>query len=68
VVEKAESLLLTKRGALGPVIERTMVEAALPARESSEVSHLGCCVSASPVLKVVSSVAMMAKEWVVGMP
>ena len=57
-----------KRGALGPVIEMTTVEAALLARETSEVSHLGCCVSARPVLKVVSSVAMVAKEWEVGMP
>src|SRR5205807_10359956 len=46
----------------------TTVEADLLARESSEVSHLGCCVSARPVLKVVSSVAMVAKEWEVGMP
>src|SRR5437868_3219261 len=44
----------------------TTVEAALLARETSEVSHLGCCVSARPVLKVVSSVAMVAKEWEVG--
>src|SRR5207253_9715336 len=57
-----------KRGALGPVMEMTTVEAALQARESSEVSHLGCCMSARPVLKVVSSVAMVAKEWEVGMP
>src|SRR5437588_7867812 len=57
-----------KRGALGPVIEMTTVEAALLAWESSEVSHLGCCVSARPVLKVVSSVAMVAREWEVGMP
>src|SRR5437868_3994060 len=57
-----------KRGALGPVIEMTTVEAALLARETSEVSHLGCCMSARPVLKVVSSVAMVAKEWEVGMP
>ena len=57
-----------KRGALGPVIEITTVEAALSARESSEVSHLGCCVSARPVLKVVSSGAMVAKEWEVRMP
>src|SRR5207253_9190557 len=57
-----------KRGALGPVMEMTTVEAALLARETSEVSHLGCCMSARPVLKVVSSVAMVAKEWEVGMP
>src|SRR5437660_9440916 len=57
-----------KRGALGAVIEMTSVEAALLARETSEVSHLGCCVSARPVLKVVSSVAMVSKEWEVGMP
>ena len=66
--EKAATLLPTKSGVLGPVMEMTMVEAVLPARESSEVSHLGCCVRASPVLKVVSSVVMVAREWVVGMP
>src|SRR5207302_9371046 len=56
-----------KRGALGPVIEMTTVEAALLARDSSEVSHLGCCVSATPVLQVVSPVAMVSKEGEVGM-
>ena len=58
----------TKSGALGPVIEMTTVEADLLARESSEVSHLGCCVSARPVLKVVSFIAMVARKWEVGMP
>ena len=68
MVEKAESVLLTNRGALGPVMEMTMVEAVLVALESSEVSHLGCCVRARPVLKVVSSVAIVASELEVGMP
>ena len=38
------------------------VEADLPALEVSEVSHLGWVVRANPELKVVSSVAILARE------
>jgi len=68
VEEKAASLLPTKSGALGPVIAITIVEAALPTLDSSVVSHLGCPVRASPVLKVVSSVAIASRELEVGSP
>jgi hypothetical protein len=54
--------------ALGPVAVMTMVEAFLPARLSSGINHLGCVASASPVLKVVSSLPMVDKEWEVEMP
>ena len=60
--EKAASHLPTKSGALGPVIAMTIVEAALPALDLSVVSHLGCPIRASPVLKVVSSVAIVSRE------
>jgi len=55
VVEKAVKRFPTNSGALGPVIVITIEEADLPILASSEVSHLGCLVKASPVLKVVSS-------------
>jgi len=64
--EKAASCLPTKSGALRPVIAMTMVEAALPALDSSVVSHLGCPVRASPVPKVVSLVAIAFRELQVG--
>jgi len=46
----------------------TTVEADLPALGLSVVSHLGCSVSYSPVLKVVSSVVIWAKVFEVGIP
>ena len=66
VEEKAASLLPTKSGALGPVIAITIVEAALSILDSSGVSHLGCPVRASPVLQVVSAVAIASRELEVG--
>ena len=65
-MEKAASHLPTSSGALGPVIVMTMVGAVLPAREVSVVSHLGWAVKANPKLKVVSSVAIAASEYEVG--
>ena len=60
--EKAASGLPTKSGALGLIMVITIVEAALSTLDSSVVSHLGCAVSARPVLKVVSLVAIAFRE------
>jgi len=68
VEEKAASRLPTNSGALGPVIASTIIEAALPILDSSVVSHLGCSVRASSVLKVVSSVAIASRKLEVGSP
>ena len=68
VVEKAAKRFPTNSGALGPVIVITIEEADLPILASSGVSHLGCLVKASPVLKVVSSVAIISRVSPVGMP
>ena len=67
VEEKAASWLSTKSGALRPVITITIREAALPTLDSSVVSHRGCPARASPVVKVVSSVAIASREsWDIG--
>jgi len=68
VEERAARGLPTTSGALGPVIALTSVEAALPTLDSSVVSHLGCPIRASPVLKVVSLVAIVSREPDVGSP
>jgi len=44
----------------------TTVEAVLPALASSVVSHLGWLVRDSPELKVVSSLAISARDFEVG--
>src|SRR5437588_1897624 len=67
VEEKAASRLPTKSGALAPVTVMTTVEADLPLLAVSDMSHRGCSVRASPVLKVVSSVTIVANVLLVGM-
>jgi len=44
------------------------VEVVLPALASSVVSHLGWLVRDNPVLKVVSSLAITARDFEVGIP
>jgi hypothetical protein len=53
---------------LGPVAVITIVEAFLPARSSSDVSHLGYCARGSSVLKVVRCLLMLARAEEVGIP
>ena len=47
--------------AFGPVMVIMTVDAFLPARHSSGLSHLGCSASLSPVLKVVNSLPIVAR-------
>jgi hypothetical protein len=69
VEEKAERRGRTAKScALGPVMVMTMVEACFPSRRDGVESHLGGCARTSPVLKVVNSLPMSAREWEVGMP
>jgi len=66
--KKAASHLPTKSVALGLVIAITIIAAALPILDLSVVSHLGGPVRASPVLKVVSLVAIASRELEVESP
>jgi hypothetical protein len=57
-----------KSDALRPVAVITIVKACMLTHFSSDVSHLGCCVRASRVWKVVSSLGMSAMTEEVGIP
>jgi hypothetical protein len=67
-LEKAQRRdLEAKSSALGPVAMMVTEEVDFPALLSSVLIHLGCSTSARPVLWVVSSLPILAKEEEVGM-
>jgi len=66
VEKKAIRALPRKSGARVPVMTMTSVVADFPIPHFSVVSHLGCPARAKPELLVVSSVAMAAIEYEVG--